>query len=241
MNLQDETREEVEKLQQELGESETPKEDESKEESSEKTEEGESTVEETQEKTPEKVSTEQELPASAQKRIDELVYKYKSEREARQKLEEQLKQSRQNPSQPTSEEEQREKTAREYLRNLLREELDATKKAEQEAQNEADKALEDECDHVAAIYSDFKKEDVLKVMEKYKITDVEAAYLNWKEMNRVAEEAKEKVKKDITSKPKSPSAEKTQDGFATKFSDEVIGKESIFELAERAKKEAGYN
>lgn len=216
------------------------KDDQVESETTQKTEETETPSEETQEETqevePEKKSTE-EVPASFQKRIDELVYKYKSEREARQKLEQELKQSRQNPAQPTSEEERKEQSAREYLRNLLKEELAATKSEE----DEADKQLNEEMDHVSALYPDFKREDVLKVMEKFGIDNVEKAYLASKEMNRVVEETKEKTKKEVLSKPKSPSAVKTQDGSGTKFSDEDIRSKSIWELAEQAKREAGIN
>lgn len=207
----------------------------------------EETVETTEDKNPEESKTQEndsvetpeskEVPASFQKRINELTYKYKSEREAKIKLEEELKKTRQNPAQPTSEEEKREQNAREYLRNLLKEELNATK-AEEEA---ADKKLNDEIEHVAALYPDFKEDEVLNAMEKFGITDVEKAYLASKEMNRVVEKTKEETKKQILAKPKSPSSVKTQDAAGTKFSDEDIKGKSIFELAEMAKKEAGIN
>ena len=178
----------------------------------------------------------EELPASFQKRIDELVYKYKSERETRQKLEQELKSSRANPAQPTSEEAQKEQSAREYLRGLLKEEIAATKSQEEEA----DKQLQDECDHVSALYPDFNKDEVLKVMDKYSIDNVEKAYLAWKEMTRVVQETKETTKKDLLAKPKSPSSIKTQDGLGTKFSEENIKSKSLWELAEQAKREAGF-
>lgn len=183
-----------------------------------------------------KTEGEQEVPASFQKRIDELVYKYKSERETRQKLEQELKSSRQNPAQPTSEEAQKEQSAREYLRGLLKEELAATKSQE----DEADKQLQDECDHVSALYPDFKKDEVLKVMDKYSIDNVEKAYLAYKEMSRVVEKTKEDTKKDLLAKPKSPSSIKTQDGPGSKFSEENIKTKSLWELAEQAKREAGF-
>lgn len=225
MSLQDETREQVEKLESEKVESETtPTTEETKVDSEVETPEAQPEVKS------------EEVPASFQKRIDELVYKYKSERETRQKLEQELKQSRQNPAQPTSEEAQREQTAREYLRNLLREELAATKSEEEEA----DRQLNDELDYASSLYSDFKREEVLKVMDKYSIDNVEKAYLAWKEMSRVVAETKEATKKDILAKPKSPSSVKTQDGLATKFSDEDIKGKSLWELAEQAKREAGF-
>ena len=212
---------------------------------SETTEKTEETVETTVEETPEESKPQEdpeakapesaEVPASFQKRIDELVYKYKSERESRLKLEDELKKARQNPAQPTSEEEKREQSAREYLRNLLKEELAATKSEEEEE----DRKLNEEMDHVSALYSDFNRETVLKVMEKFGIDNVEKAYLASKEMNRVVQETKEKTKKEVLSKPKSPSSVKTQDGSGTKFSDEDISKKSIYELAEQAKREAG--
>lgn len=189
---------------------------------------------ETSEEQPEAKS--EEVPASFQKRIDELVYKYKSERETRQKLEQELKQSRQNPAQPTSEEEKKEQSAREYLRGLLKEELAATKSEEEEA----DRQLNEEMDHVSALYPDFKRDDVLKVMEKFGIDSVEKAYLASKEMNRVVEETKEKTKKEVLSKPKSPSSVKTKDGASSIFSEENIRNKSIYELAEEAKREAGF-
>lgn len=199
------------------------------------TEEGEVTAETTESETQPEVKSE-EVPASFQKRIDELVYKYKSERESRQKLEQELKQSRQNPAQPTSEEEKREQTAREYLRGLLKEEIAATKSQEEEA----DKQLNDELDNISTLYPDFKREEVLKTMDKYSIDNVEKAYLAWKEMTRVVAETKEATKKDILAKPKSPSSVKTSDGLASKFSEEDIKNKSIWELAELAKKEAGF-
>jgi len=207
-------------------------------ETTEKTEEApvESEVKTPEEQPKEEEVKSEEVPASFQKRIDELTYKYKSEREARVKLDEELKKSRQNPAQPTSEEEKREQSAREYLRNLLKEELAATKSQEEEE----DRKLNEELDHVSALYPDFKREDVLKVMEKFGIDNVEKAYLASKEMNRVVEETKEKTKKEVLSKPKSPSSVKTVDGPATKFSDKDISELSMQELAERAKQEAGF-
>ena len=202
-------------------------------ETTEKTEEGEETaVEGTQKETEGK----EEVPASFQKRINELVYKYKSERETRQKLEEQLKSKRQNPAQPTSEEEKREQSAREYLRGLLREELSA-QKSEEEAETTK---LNEELDHISAIYPDFKREEVLRVMEKFGIDNVEKAYFASKEMKRETDKAKEDTKKDLLSKPKSPSSVKTQDTLGSKFSEENIRNKSLWELAEEAKKEAGF-
>ena len=151
-------------------------------------------------------------------------------------LEKQLKESRQNPAQPTSEEAHKEQSAREYLRGLLKEEIAATKSQEEEA----DKQLQDECDHVSALYPDFNKDEVLKVMDKYSIDNVEKAYLAWKEMSRVVEKTKEDTKKDLLAKPKSPSSIKTQDGLGTKFSEENIKSKSLWELAEQAKREAGF-
>lgn len=229
MSIQDETREEVEKLQTE---------NEAESETAPTTEEGE-TAAPAQEEESNAVDGSPgapELPASAQKRIDELTYKYKSEREARLKMEEEFKKSRANPAQPTSEEAQREQSAREYLKGLYQE-IIKEQKSEEEA---ADKALQDECEHIAALYPDFKKEEVLKVMDKYGIDEVERAYLAWKEMGRVVEKTKEDTKKEILAKPKSPSSVKTQDGVGSKFSDEDISKLSIHELAERAKREAGF-
>lgn len=177
-----------------------------------------------------------EVPVSFQKRIDELTYKYKSEREARQKLEEQLKSQRQDPAQPTSEEAVKEQNAKQYLKDLYKEVISEQKSQEQ--QEEAQ--LNAECDHVATLYPDFNKTEVLKVMDEFGVTDVEKAYLGWKKMNRVVEQTKEETKKDILSKPKNPSAIKTQDSFATKFSDENIRGKSLWELAEEAKREAGF-
>ena len=223
MDIQEDTKEQVEKLESEKVESET----------TEKTEEGEETaVEGTQKETEGK----EEVPASFQKRINELVYKYKSERETRQKLEEQLKSKRQNPAQPTSEEEKREQSAREYLRGLLREELSA-QKSEEEAETTK---LNEELDHISAIYPDFKREEVLRVMEKFGIDNVEKAYFASKEMKRETDKAKEDTKKDLLSKPKSPSSVKTQDTLGSKFSEENIRNKSLWELAEEAKKEAGF-
>ena len=59
------------------------------------------------------------------------------------------------------------------------------------------------------------------------------------EMNRVVEETKEKTKKEIISKPKSPSAVKTSDDSMSKFTEESIKGKSLWELAEEAKREAG--
>ena len=225
MGFQDEVQAEVEKLQTEQVESDT----------TEKTEEAPVESEEvTPEEQPKEVKSE-EVPASFQKRIDELTYRYKSEREAKTKLEEQLKSQRQNPAQPTTEEEKREQSAREYLAKLVDERLTAIKSKEEQA----DKALQDEMDHVSALYPNFNKDKVLKVMEKYGIDNVEKAHLASLEMTREVEKAKEETKKDILAKPKSPSSIKTQDGFATKFSDENIANKSIWELSEMAKKEAG--
>ena len=78
----------------------------------------ESTVSESSDGSEDSSKESDEVPASVQKRIDQLTYKYKSEREARQKLEEQLKANRQDPSKPTSEEEQKEKNARDYLSRI---------------------------------------------------------------------------------------------------------------------------
>ena len=229
--LQDNGLEDQSKVESET----TPKTEEKEETSSEETQEkSEESSQETSEEKSEEVKAE-EVPASFQKRINELTYRYKSEREARTKLEEELKKSRQNPAQPTSEEEKREQSAREYLRGLLKEELAATKSQE----DEEDKKLSEEIDHVSALYPDFNREKVLKVMEKYGIDNVEKAYLASKEMAREAEVVKEKTKKEILAKPKSPSSVKTQDGAATKFSEKDISEKSIYELAEQAKREAG--
>ena len=225
MNLQEETREEVEKLQTEHTESETV----------EKTEDAEVVSEPVEEQPTEEAKVD-EVPASFQKRIDELTWKYKSEREQRQKLEEEFKSKRDNPSKPTTEEEQREQDARDYLSKLVDERLGSIKSQEEQE----DKKLQDEVDHVQALYPDFKKMEVLKVMDKYGINDVERAYTAWKEMSRVVAETKEQTKKDIISKPKSPSSVKTVDGFNNKFDEKTLSEKSIWELAEMAKKEAGY-
>ena len=228
--LQDNGLEDQSEVESETTEKTEEKVETSSEETQEKSEE---VTQETSEEKSEEVKS--EVPASFQKRIDELTYKYKSEREARTKLEEELKQSRKNPAQPTSEEEKREQGAREYLRSLLKEELAATK-SEEEAE---DQKLNDELDHVSALYPDFNREKVLKVMEKYGIDNVEKAYLASKEMAREAAAVKETTKKEILAKPKSPSSVKTQDGANTKFSEKDISEKSIYELAEQAKKEAG--
>lgn len=199
----------------------------------EPTGEGEAAVEETQEQPEAKAD---EVPASFQKRIDELTWKYKSEHERSQKLEEELKSKRENPSSPTTEEESRENAARDYLSKLVDERLSSIKSSEEQA----DKQLQDECDHVQALYPDFNKTKVLEVMDKYGIGDVEKAYTAWKEMSRVVEETKAQTKKDIISKPKSPSSVKTVDGFSSKFDEKTLSEKSIWELAEMAKKEAGY-
>ena len=230
MGFQDEVQEEVEKLQPEHTESETV----------EKTEDTEvaSDTEKEQPVEDEKVEAKvEEVPNSFQKRIDELTWKYKTEREQRLKLNEELKAQRHNPSNPTTEEEQKEKTAREYLAKLVDERLSSIKSDEEQA----DKQLQDECDHVQALYPDFKKTEVLKIMDEFKIGDVETAYNAWKKMNRVVEDTKVQTKKDIISKPKSPSAIKTEDSFNTKFSDKTLSEKSIWELAEMAKEEAGIN
>ena len=62
-------------------------------ETTEKTEEApvESEVKTPEEQPKEEEVKSEEVPASFQKRIDELTYKYKSEREAKVKLEEELK------------------------------------------------------------------------------------------------------------------------------------------------------
>ena len=224
MGFQDEVQEEVEKLQPEHAESETV----------EKTEDDKVVVETVEEQPEAKV---EEVPNSFQKRIDELTWKYKTEREQRLKLDEALKAQRNNPSNPTTEEEQKEKTARDYLAKLVDERLSSIKSDEEQA----DKQLQDECDHVQALYPDFKKTDVLKIMDEFKIGDVETAYNAWKKMNRVVEDTKVQTKKDIISKPKSPSAIKTEDSFNTKFSDKTLSEKSIWELAEMAKEEAGIN
>src|SRR3990167_1674459 len=224
MGFQDEVQEEVEKLQPEHTESETV----------EKTEDSEVVAETVEEQPEAKV---EEVPPSFQKRIDELTWKYKTEREQRLKLNEELKAQRHNPSNPTTEEEQKEKTARDYLAKLVDERLSSIKSDEEQA----DKQLQDDCDHVQSLYPDFKKTEVLKIMDEFKIGDVETAYNAWKKMNRVVEDTKVQTKKDIISKPKSPSAIKTEDSFNTKFSDKTLSEKSIWELAEMAKEEAGIN
>ena len=228
MGFQDEVREEVEKLETEHQvESET----------TETTEVGEETAaEETQEETKEEEEAKEEVPTSFQKRINELTWKYKSEREARLKLEQDMKSNRANPEQPTTEEAKREQEARNYLAKLVDERLSSIKSAE-EAE---DQKLQEECDHVSALYPDFNKTKVLEVMDKYGIGDVEKAYTAWKEMSREVAAAKETTKKEIIAKPKSPSSVKTVDGFNTKFDDKTIAEKSIWELAEMAKKEAGH-
>lgn len=176
-----------------------------------------------------------EVPASFQKRIDELTWKYKTERESRTKLEEELRSKRDNPAQPTTEEEQREQAAKDYLTKLVDERLGSIKSAEELE----DRKLRDEIDHVKALYPDFKETKVLEVMKKYSIGDVEKAYTAWKEMSRVVEETREQTKKDIISKPKSPSSVKTQDTFNSKFDEKTLAGKSLWELAEMAKKESG--
>lgn len=198
--------------------------------------EGEAAVEEPEKEPQEEPVKVDEVPASFQKRIDELTWKYKSEHELRLKLEEEFKSKRENPSKPTSEEETKEQAARDYLSKLVDERLSSIKSDEEKA----DKQLQDECDHVQALYPDFNKTKVLEVMDKYGIGDVEKAYTAWKEMGRVVEETKAQTKKDIISKPKSPSSVKTVDGFGSKFDEKTLSEKSIWELAEMAKKEAGY-
>lgn len=177
-----------------------------------------------------------EAPVSYQKRINELTYKYKSEREARVKLEEQLKSDRRDPAKPTSEEEQKEQDARDYLAKLVDERLSSIKSEEEQEERK----LNDECDHVAALYPDFNKPEVLKIMDEFGIGNVEIGYNAWKKMSRVVQETKEQTKKDIISKPKSPSSIKTEDAFNSKFDDKTLQEKTIWELAEMAKKEAGY-
>ena len=234
MGFLDDARAEVE-TKLEPVESETTEKTEEKEEAS--SEETQEKPEENSQEVPEEKSeeTKVEVPVSYQKRIDELVYKFKTEREARIKLEEELKGKRQDPAHPTSEEEKKEQNARQYLKDLYKEVVAEEKSKEQEK----DKKLRDEIDLVSTLYPDFDKEKVLKTMEKFGIENVEKAYLASKEMNRVVEETKEKTKKEVLSKPKSPSAVKTQDGAGSKFSEEDIKSKSIWELAEQAKKEAG--
>ena len=77
-------------------------------------------------------------------------------------------------------------------------------------------------------------------MKKYGIADAEKAYLASKDMSREVEETKEKTKKEVLSKPKSPSSVKTKDGPSTLFSEDNIKNKSIYELAEEAKREAGF-
>lgn len=226
MGFQNDVREDVEKLQNEQAESET----------AEKTEDTETVSEETEEQSKVEEKVETEVPASFQKRIDELTWRYKSERERAQKLEQDLTSQRQNPAQPTTEETRKEQAARDYLTKLVDERLSSIKSEEQEA----DRQLQEEVSHVSTLYPDFNKTEVLKVMDELGISDVEKGYTAWKKMNRVADEAKEKTKKDIISKPKSPSSVKTQDSFNTKFDDKTLQEKSIWELAEMAKKEAGY-
>lgn len=200
------------------------------------TEEGkEPAAEETQEE--EQGEGETELGETpVQKRIDQLTYKYKSEREARMKLEEELRSSRVNPAQPTTEEAKKEQNAREYLRGLYKE-IVAEEKAKEV---EKDKALRSEIEHVSAIYPDFNEDKVLGVMSKYGITDVEKAYLAERQMKNEVEKVKQETKKNLQARPKSPSSVKTQDGVATKFSEKDITENSLWELAEKAKKEGGF-
>lgn len=201
---------------------------------SRKTEEGETATEETQEESKEEAKSDA-VPASFQKRIDELTWKYKSERESRVKLEEELRSKRANPSEPTTEEAKKEQAARDYLTKLVDERLGSIK-SEQE---KADKELQNECDHVSTLYPDFNKTKVLEVMEKYSISDVEKGYNAWKEMSRVVEQTKEQTKKEIISKPKSPSSVKTVDGYNNKVGEKTLKDKSIYELVEDAKQEAG--
>ena len=235
MGFLDNDRPGAEKQDDEKVESETTEKTEEKEEaSSEETQEKpeENSQEVSEEKSEE---TKMEVPASFQKRIDELVYKYKTSEEGRLKLEKELKEMRKDPAHPTSEEEKKEQQAKQYLKDLYKEVVAEEKSKEQEK----DKKLQEEIDHVSTLYPDFDKEKVLETMKKFGIENVEKAYLASKEMNRVVEETKEKTKKEVLSKPKSPSAVKTQDGSSSKFSEEDIRGKSIWELAEQAKKEAG--
>jgi len=223
MSLIDETQDQVEKLANEEGESETP----------ETTEDTEVVGEEQQEQPKEEVPQKsEEVPVSFQKRINELVYKSKSAEERVKTLESELSKIRHSTM---SEEEKKEKSARDYLKGLLKEELAEVKRQEEES----DRALEEEISNVNALYPDFNKTEVLKVMDEFKIANVETAYNAWKKMNRVVEETKEKTKKEIISKPKSPSAVKTSDGLSSKFTEDSIKGKSLWELAEEAKREAG--
>src|SRR3990167_1920275 len=111
----------------------------------------------------------EEVPNSFQKRIDELTWKYKTEREQRLKLNEELKAQRHNPSKPTTEEEQKEKSARDYLAKLVDDRLSSIKSEEEQA----DKQLQEECDYVQSLYPDFNKTKVLEVMNEFGISNVE--------------------------------------------------------------------
>ena len=236
MGFLDNDRPGAEKQDDEKVESETTEKTEEKEEAS--SEETQEKPEENSQEVSEEKSEETkivEVPASFQKRIDELVYKYKTSEEGRLKLEKELKEMRKDPAHPTSEEEKKEQQAKQYLKDLYKEVVAEEKSKEQENS----KKLQDEIDLVSTLYPDFNKEKVLETMKKFGIENVEKAYLASKEMNRVVEETKEKTKKEVLSKPKSPSAVKTQDGAGSKFSEEDIRGKSIWELAEQAKKEAG--
>ena len=136
----------------------------------------------------------------------------------------------------TPEEAQKEASARTYLKELYKE-IVAEEKAQEEV---ADKELREEISNVAAMYSDFDDKKVLAVMEEFSIENVETGYKAWKKMSSQVEQAKEDTKKDIISKPKNPSAVKTSDDFGSKFSEDKTKGKSLWELAEMAKREAGF-
>lgn len=228
MDILDEVKKEAEEKGLKEGESETP-------EKTEEAGEEETAIKES----PLTEAKEEKVPASFQKRIDELVYRAKSSEEKTTILEKELAELKKSNAKPLSEEEQKEEVARNYLRTLLREELEAREKEKTEEESRADRELNEEVLKVSSTYSDFNEKEVLSVMEEFGIENVETGYKAWKKMNQTVEEAKDKTKKDILSKPKAASGVKTSDDFSSKLSEDKISSTPLHELIEQAKREAG--
>ena len=112
MDILDEVKKEAEEKGLKEGESETP----------EKTEEAEKEEPAIEEK-PLTEAKDEKVPASFQKRIDELVYRAKSSEEKTQILEGELAELKKSNAKPLSDTEQREEVARNYLSKLLDEQL----------------------------------------------------------------------------------------------------------------------
>lgn len=202
---------------------------ENKEVSDSETGEVEKTVEGEVGEPEKKPEVKDEIPSAAQKRIDELTWQKKTAEEKLAILEKER-----GAKTVLTEEEEREKKAKNYLRDLMKE----VREEEKTAETEADEQLKEEIRNVTSLYPDFDEKSVLNLMDKYGIESVERGYQVWKEISKVKVEAKDETKKEILSRPKSPSGVKTTDEGVDQTS-EADKKKSLWEIVEEAKKKAG--